>query len=176
MELTERFRRLEPSRLQQAGRLVGRARPELAALSGRLSRELMACYRPDPDPAVCLHGDVNSRNWLLQDDRVALIDLDQMAMGPAAADLGGALAGLLYREITHDWSGAEVRSLRQALCAGYAAIRPLPTRDSLRWHIAAALLAERALRAVTRVRVDGLWHLEALLATALTQLEGDADV
>jgi aminoglycoside phosphotransferase len=176
MELPEQFRRLEPSRLQQAGRLVGRARPELAALSGRLATELTARYRPDPDPAVCLHGDVNSRNWLLQDDRVALIDLDQMAMGPAAADLGGALAGLMYRDITHDWSGSEVRALSQALCAGYATIRPLPTRDSLRWHIAAALLAERALRAVTRFRVDGLWHLEALLTTALTHLEGGADV
>ncbi|MDZ4862339.1 MAG: aminoglycoside phosphotransferase family protein [Gemmatimonadota bacterium] len=171
VQLDEQFRRLEPTRLQQASRLVGWARPELAAISARLSRELTTRFRPGHDPQVCLHGDVNSRNWLLQEDRVALIDLDQVAMGPAAADLGGAIAGLLYREITHEWSGTEAGALRQALCAGYDAIRPLPSSDALRWHTAAALLAERALRAVTRFRVDGLMHLAGLLTAALDQLE-----
>lgn len=176
VELTGRFRRLEPSRLQQAGRLVGWARPELAPLSERLSQRLIARHQPDSEPAVCLHGDVNSRNWLLQADRVALIDLDQVAMGPAAADLGGALAGLMYREITKEWSATEVRTLGQALCSGYEAFRPLPTTDSLRWHTAAALLAERALRAVTRFRVVGLRHLEDLLTAAIAHLEVSTDV
>jgi len=176
VQLADRFRRLEPSRLQQAARLVGWARPELAAASDVLSQVLVARYRPDGEPPVCLHGDVNSRNWLLQDERVALIDLDQVAMGPAAADLGGALAGLIYREITNDWSAAEVRALGEALCAGYEAIRPLPANGALRWHTAAALLAERALRAVTRYRVDGLRHLEQLLATATVLLEAPDDV
>ncbi len=176
LELTDRFRRLEASRLQQAGRLVGWARPELAALSESLSQLLAGRYRPGREPLVCLHGDVNSRNWLLQDDRVALIDLDQVAMGPAAADLGAALAGLKYREIIGEWSAAEVRALRQALCSGYQAFRPLPATESLRWHTAAALLAERALRAVTRFRVDGLRHLEDLLNAAMAQLEEPSDV
>lgn len=176
VKLTDRFGRLQPSRLEQAGRLVGWARPELAPLSERLSQGLVARYQPDSEPPVCLHGDVNSRNWLLQVDRVALIDLDQVAMGPAAADLGGALAGLMYREITKEWSATEVRALGQALCSGYEAFRPLPTTDSLRWHTAAALLAERALRAVTRFRVDGLRHLEDLLTAALAHLEVPTDV
>jgi len=38
----------------------------------------------------------------------------------------------------------------------YAAVRPLPSPTSLRWHTAAALLAERAWRAVNRLRLPGL--------------------
>jgi hypothetical protein len=37
---------------------------------------------------------------------------------------------------------------------------------SIHWHTAAALLAERALRAVNRVRPEGLARLRELLAVA----------
>ena len=45
-------------------------------------------------------------------------------------------------------------------------MREPPSARSLAWHTAAALLAERALRAVTRVRPDGLERLDEIIAAA----------
>jgi Ser/Thr protein kinase RdoA (MazF antagonist) len=106
---------------------------------------------------------------------MTLIDLDQAAAGPAAADLGGMLAGLRYCRRVGLCSRAAERALAGAFLAGYAAVRPLPPPAELRWHAAAALLAERALRAVNRVRAEGLLHLGEILDDARTLLIGDAD-
>ena len=64
--------------------------------------------------------------------------------------------------------------MQRALLDGYAAVRDLPARDELDWHVAAALLTERALRAVNRIRPDGLVHLGAVLADARAVLRKEA--
>jgi Ser/Thr protein kinase RdoA (MazF antagonist) len=120
---------------------------------------------------VCLHGDVHLKNGLLQARRIALIDLDQVGVGPTAADLGSAIAGLRFSALVGDEHARGAR-LQQALLDGYASMRELPAPDALRWHVAAALLSERALRAVNRIRPDGLVHLGAVLADAHDVLRG----
>jgi Ser/Thr protein kinase RdoA (MazF antagonist) len=129
-------------------------------------RWLVACCEPPAGPAVCLHGDLHPKNGIVTQDGVALIDLDQSAAGPAAADVGSLLAGLRYGRRIGLLSGSAERRLSAAFLAGYASTRPLPPMASLRWSMAAALLAERALRAVNRVRPEGLVHLDGLLADA----------
>jgi len=52
--------------------------------------------------------------------------------------------------------------------AGYAAIRLVPAPTTLAWYTAAALLVERVLAAVHGLRSEGLLHLDALLADAIT--------
>jgi Ser/Thr protein kinase RdoA (MazF antagonist) len=104
---------------------------------------------------------------------VALIDLDQAGLGPAAADLGSALAGIRYSALVAD-EAARGDRLQRALVDGYASLRDVPDPETLRWHVAAALLSERALRAVSRIRPDGLAHLGAVLADARAALRGDA--
>ena len=49
---------------------------------------------------------------------------------------------------------------------GYASLRRLPNEATLRWYLAAALVAERGLRAVNRVQPEGLVHLNEILAAA----------
>jgi Ser/Thr protein kinase RdoA (MazF antagonist) len=166
------FRRLDPERMNGAAELVARVRPDVAPQARELARRLGARTPATHEPPVCLHGDVNSRNWLLADGGVGLIDLDQLGLGPAAADLGGALATIYYRARADRWPGTVRRAMSEALLRGYAGVRPLPDDRSLRWHTAAALLVERVLRAVTRVRPAGLLMLEELLAAAGTLLEG----
>jgi Ser/Thr protein kinase RdoA (MazF antagonist) len=116
---------------------------------------------------------VHLKNGLLQGRRVALIDLDQVGLGPAAADLGSALAGLRYHAIVTDEAARGQRSQR-ALLDGYAALRELPDPAALCWHVAAALLSERALRAVNRIRPGGLAALGAVLADGRAALRGEA--
>lgn len=160
-----RFRRADPDRLEVAGDLIGSVRGDVAAPARQLAHEL-GQRLGGPGEDVCLHGDVNFRNALLQNGRVALIDLDQVATGPAAAELGSVLASLRYGGRVGLLRPASVPELCESLLAGYSELRPLPGEDALRAYTAAALLGERALRVVTRVRPEGLRCLPALLADA----------
>jgi aminoglycoside phosphotransferase (APT) family kinase protein len=167
-----RFMRLDPTEQTPGAELIARARPDVAVAAARLAGELAAAA-PGAGEPVCLHGDVHLKNGLLQGRRVALIDLDQAGVGPAAADLGSAMAGLRYHALVTD-EAARGDRLERALLDGYASLRELPDAETLRWHVAAALLSERALRAVNRIRPDGLAHLGAVLAAARAALRGEA--
>ena len=70
-----------------------------------------------------------------------------LGLAQAAADLGSVLAGIRYCRHIGLYSDATARALRRAFLTGYSALRPLPSEAALGWYTAAALLAERALRA-----------------------------
>jgi aminoglycoside phosphotransferase (APT) family kinase protein len=166
-----RFERLDSARQVQAAELLGRALPDLAGAAERLAAELGDCP-PPADPPVCLHGDVHPKNGLLQGRRVALIDLDQAGAGSAAAELGSALAGLRYHALVAD-EAVRGERLQHALLDGYAERRELPERTVLDWNVAAALLTERALRALNRLRPEGLARMGSVLADARAALRGE---
>jgi aminoglycoside phosphotransferase len=152
----ERFARLDLDRLATAAGIVARARPDAARAAERVLMRLIAQREDARGPVVCLHGDANLRNAIRRPDgRVALIDLEHLAAGPAAADLGHVLALQLA-------AGRPGRDL----LAGYAAVARPPDADALRWHTAACMLARVALPAVSRVRPRTLSRLRALLDTA----------
>ncbi|MGA9773567.1 MAG: aminoglycoside phosphotransferase family protein [Blastocatellia bacterium] len=157
------FERLDPNHLRKAAEVIGQARPDVAKLAFGLAEELCARRNALTDKAVCLHGDAHPKNGIHHNDSVALIDLDQAGTGPAAADIGSLLAALSYYRRSGLLSSARERELRSMFLRGYAEARELPEPDSLRWHTAAALLAERALRAVSRIRPKGLERLNDLL-------------
>lgn len=163
-------------RLQQAARLVGHARPDVASLAHGLAIDLTSQFEESGEAPTCLHGDVNFRNWVVGADGVGLVDLDLVSVGPAAADLGSLLSGLRYRHRIGRISRMVERQSASAVLAGYASVRALPAARAVRWYTAAALLSERALRAVTWMRGDALPHLEALLRDARVILGGDGDV
>jgi Phosphotransferase enzyme family len=159
-----RFRRADPDRLEAAAELIGSVRGDVAGAVRRLAGDLGP--RLDAGDAVCLHGDVNFRNALLMNGHVALIDLDQVASGPAAAELGSVLASLRYAGLVGLLRPSLVPELGASFLAGYGEVRPAPGDETLRAHTAAALLGERALRVVTRVRPEGLRRLPDIVAEA----------
>jgi Ser/Thr protein kinase RdoA (MazF antagonist) len=120
-----------------------------------------------------VHGDVHPKNGILCGNRVVMIDLDQAGLAPAAADLGSLLAALRYEVISGSLSAARESVLAEAFLAGYESAAKLPGTFELRWHTAAALLSERALRSVSRMRVEGLENMEKLLQAAMDTLEQD---
>lgn len=160
-----RFRRLDPDRLVAAAGLIGAVRADVRGTARALADEVARRLDTDPD-VVCLHGDVNFRNALLENGRVALIDLDQVAAGPPAAELGSVLASLRYAGAVGLLEERIVPKLCAAFLAGYAELRSPPAATALRTYTAAAVLAERCLRVVTRVRSEGLRRLPLLLAEA----------
>jgi aminoglycoside phosphotransferase len=148
-----RFDRLDPDRLALAAEVVGQARPDCAGAAEALLERL--ANGPTESEPVHLHGDANLRNALLDGGRVGLVDLEDATAGPAAADLGFVLAGLLTR--------AEEGT---ALLDGYARIARVPSDEALRWHTSASLLARIAVPAVGRVRPALLRRLGPLLRAA----------
>ena len=87
-------------------------------------------------------------------------------LGPAAADLGSLLAGLRYQRSSDALAGRP-RAPSPARCStANRSVRRAPRPGRAAWHTAASLLAERALRAVTRVRPAGLEHLGAVMEAA----------
>jgi aminoglycoside phosphotransferase len=164
-----RFRRADADRIDAAAELIGSVRGDVGFQVRRLARELAGRIDTGND-VVCLHGDVNFRNALVENGRVALIDLDQVAAGPAAAELGSVLASLRYAGVVGMLHPSAVPALIRAFVSGYAALRAAPDEATLRAHTAAALLVERCLRVVTRVRPTGLRRLPALLTAAQEEL------
>lgn len=162
-----RATRLTPEAIKQATATISQARPDVAELVHGLSTKLIAQYT-NGQP-VFLHGDVHPKNILVNDDQLFLLDLDQAAIGAAEVDLGSVIAGLYCDACTGTRTWDEATSLKQALLTGYDASHDSHT---LRWHIAAALLQERALRSVTRVRTATLQKLPDLLLTAEAVLNG----
>lgn len=158
-----RFTRLGPDSVARAGELVRAARPDLAPLTHALVGILLSTPRA-PGPRVLLHGDLHPKNVLVHDAGVSLVDLDQAGAGPAAAELGGTLARLWCPRPGDEIEPGTAAAAAEALLDSYD--RP-PSYDDLLWHAAAALLVERAARAVSRVDVAVMAELDRVLATAL---------
>jgi tRNA A-37 threonylcarbamoyl transferase component Bud32 len=162
-----RHTRLTPEAVTRASATISQARPDVAALVQQLSAKLIKQYTSGK--AVFLHGDVHPKNIFLNDETLFLLDLDQAATGAATADLGSVIAGLYCGACTGSRTWNEAVALKHALLTGYGAPHNSP---ELRWHIAAALLQERALRSVTRIRPTTLQRLPEIIRTAETVLNG----
>jgi len=157
------FTRLGPGRLSDAGMLLRAVRPDLAKLTESVVQALLS-DPVRPTPAVLLHGDLHPKNVLVDGTVIGLVDLDQAAAGPAGAELGGIAARLWCPrpgdEIDRETASAAANALLAAYTGG-------PRHADLLWYAAAALLVERAVRAVNRVDLATLADLEQVLETAL---------
>ena len=153
------------------GRLLHRAggirvvRPDAEEALVALLEDLRLRWDEASDERVFVHGDTNENNAIVQGDRVALIDFDRTSLGPAGADLGNFLGLLRYYRILDLITPQSEKARAAAFLDGYASVRPVPDRDSLRVHESAAL-AERAVRAVTRLRARASQQIPSLLHEA----------
>jgi aminoglycoside phosphotransferase (APT) family kinase protein len=163
---TRRLTRLEPDALGAAATTIAALRPDVGELVFALEDVLRRTARARHGPIVCLHGDAHPKNVLIDAGEAGLVDLDDVAGGHAAADLGSALAGLRYDTLL----GRRDRTYAEALLDGYQSVAPLPHGRTLSWYTGAALLGERALRSITRLRSEGLEQLDALVAAGLEEV------
>lgn len=75
------------------------------------ARRLLAAYRPAPIVVVPTHGDWQPRNWLIDGERVRVIDFGRFDFRPPATDL--------CRLAAQQWR--DVPSLEAAFLSGYGA-------------------------------------------------------
>ena len=168
-----RLHAFEPVDERRSTRLEGPAaatiaalRPDVASAAFELERALGDAVSLRRGSLVCLHGDVHPKNVVIHGDDAGLVDLDDVAGGHAAADLGSAVAGIRADALVGRRDSESVESLID----GYGEVAAVPDAASLRWYTAAALLHERALRSITRLRSEGLARLGDVLAAGLEEL------
>lgn len=169
------FERHLADKVARSVELLVEARPDVAELARGVGERLAATV-PVASAPVLLHGDVHPKNVLVDGDRVHLIDLDQAGWGSAAADMGSMIARLRHGVLVGETAGGTAGPLAASFLHGYATVRPVVSAAELRWHTAAALVVERALRAVTRLHPAGLAVLAGTLADAHAVLDGRDDL
>lgn len=171
-----------------AGPLVGRrtatVEAELAELAGYLpvawhadpafglsmswALESLRQAPPASTPVVLSHGSFRSGQVLVEDTRLALLDLDSACLGAPERDLGNALAYLDWQRLRRNPQAAA--ELPEAFLTGYLDRGGRMDRDALSWWHAAALLkiAGRRYRSLD----TGTWAaVPRLVSLATTLLE-----
>ena len=134
--------------------------PALAERALALSHRIAALLHADA-PAVPLHGDCHIDQVLDLGERIALVDFDEAALGPAAWDLGNLLAHLQLDAI----APSDLASFREALIDGYRLGGGLLRDTDLAAQTALALL-RLALRPFRDQQVDWPAAIAAILDTA----------
>ncbi|MFQ5783921.1 MAG: phosphotransferase [Alphaproteobacteria bacterium] len=148
--------------------LLGQVRPAtrvtLSAVHDRLAQR---APHLDHETVATLHDDLHPENMLVDGERIALIDLDGVSLGPPAYELGCFVARVLHRALLEGKAPTAVHPIIQRFLKGYRAHAdwPMPAADIV-WYTAAALVNERAFRSVKGLKSTFLETLDDLLGLA----------
>lgn len=142
---------------------LARALDGLAGLSswdGRLANpaQVIATLLTDnlPEPArtkVLLHGDLHSKNILVSDQRISFIDLERVAIGPAAIDLGFLNAHAIALGIRQPGWSPDAAEHARSVTDLYQSRSGSLSRSELAWHTALGLV-EQALLVARHLETD----------------------
>ena len=124
-------------------------------------------------PPSPLHGDVHLKNGLLLRRRADRADRPRPVPAPAPPRPTSAACSPACATARSSAATPRPPATSSTRCSsGYAARRVLPAPAVLGWHVAAALLSERALRAVNRIRPRASSTSPPLLRAARASLTG----
>lgn len=155
-------------RLREAYQLLSQVRPATSEpVRLLLSRLEAEAAQQGARPLVTLHADLHLKNFFVTDDRVALIDLDNLRRGDPLQDIGSFIASLYFRGLIEEIPARITKLIAEEFVRAYRAAVPWSfTEAELDWHIAAALIEERACRCVTRLKAGRLEVIDELVALA----------
>lgn len=121
----------------------------------------------DTKTTATLHGDLHLKNCFFTSGSVALIDLDNLCAGYPLQDIGSFLASLYNRGMLEDIPCHVMEPIVDSFVETYAQRVPWAVLESdLAWFTAAALLTERAVRSITRLKEGKLDRIQDVLMLA----------
>lgn len=137
---------------------------------------LLRAHEPPAPPLQesLLHGDLHFGNILVDQTRGVLIDFDAAMAGPPEHDLGGFLAAMLWRGAIAGMSSTALLAALAGAVDAYRNVERAPLNlPFLSWRIGEALISERLVRALTRMKPDRKHALAPLLDWSEHALRGD---
>ncbi len=147
--------------------------PPLSDRTLELSSRLMAVLNDVDTGSVVSHGDFHTRQILIDEDRIALIDFDEALMAPPGFDIGSFISRLHINALRGEISENIAEDAAESLVAGYAAIRAVPGKHEIRAFTALALL-NVAHEPFRLRRPEWPSEIAAILDRAEQLLEGSA--
>jgi hypothetical protein len=156
------------ARFDEVERMISLARPEsLPKLRLVIDRLKHQSEQIGSRPTATLHGDLHLKNFFVADEEIALIDLDSLCLGDPLMELGSIAASLHYRNLLLNGPAQRGQVMADAFIRAYAESAPRAITDSiLNWYAAAALIAERTRRCVTRLKTERLTILDEIISLA----------
>jgi aminoglycoside phosphotransferase (APT) family kinase protein len=157
-------------------------RRALPGFGGRLDAVLDRLARPPALPErarVPIHGNLFGDQILYDGrapagQRVGIVDWDAWACGNAHFDLGRLVAHVLYVARIGGLPEAAVAGCVRALLRAYGEAGGVAVqRDTLHWHIAAALLLRAKISSLRPLRRGWPRHFDLMIAEAARVLDGD---
>lgn len=128
------------------------ANPQLAQrYEGAVAQIAVLARGLTPPAPVASHGAFRTDQFLIEDQRLVMIDLDGFCWADPARDLGNFLAYLVWKAIRNPRQAAFIEAAQRLFLDGYRARRPLPDQAWLAVYQAASLLkiAGRRFRSLT---------------------------
>jgi aminoglycoside phosphotransferase (APT) family kinase protein len=146
--------------------LAKQTRPEWAGLIERSVNSLLE-HKPDQAKSVSatLHHDLKLNNFLLNGNRLGLIDMDCVCVGDPLADLASLIANIYLNGIRETASIESIHPLVNRLVLSYQrSSRHTVCLSVLRWQIAAALIHEVIRRSLRQMDEQRIRHIKRYLA------------
>ena len=159
-------------RLETVSELLSQVRPSCRASLQDVVRRLTATAPQRPTLAT-LHGDLHLKNLLVASGRIALLDLDNLVIGDPLADLGSFTAAIQEAELSGQQSPLAGDEIIERFIRGYQqGIDHELSVSRLCWWMAAALIAERAWRFVTKLKAERADIIDDLIELAHITADG----
>jgi hypothetical protein len=159
--------------LQEYTVIIGKIRADLAAKYEEVIQHINTKVGQFQEPkAVASHGTMRTDQFLLQGDRLAMIDLDSYCWANPARDLGNFLAYLCWKAIRQPEHTQFVERAGRAFLEGYLSVHEDIDERWLSVYQAASLLkiAGRRFRSLTYLEWPLIIHLVQLAGLYLNEV------
>jgi hypothetical protein len=165
-------RRLESLRDEGAD-VLARAYPELGRRHERILRGLERTRGALPrSPAVSLHGDFHPGQFLIEADRVGLMDFDRARWGDPASDLGRFASHVVLHALERKIEPRAFDAPLEAFLEEYARRAPAWNGPGpFHWHVATELVGRRIHKLLDHLSDRPYEKIDAILTVAEEHLE-----
>ena len=111
-----------------------------------------------------VHLDLKLGNLLVSDDKVVLIDMDEVCLGDPLADFGSFIANIYLNGLCANADFAAIDAVAAQLIVAYSAAMGYEGHaNKLNWYIAAALIHEVLRRSLRQQNPERLQHLASYI-------------
>ena len=147
--------------------LAERTNPEVAGRITSLVNALLAQRKSmgwEDALTTPLHRDLKMCNFLISEERVALIDMDSVGLGDPLTDMGSLIANFYLTGIRAGSDFGMIRKVVEVFGSAYAEAVPWTVSQArLNWYTAAAFIHEVTRRSIRQLDVERMKHINDYL-------------